>query len=95
MYKQTFKQFITSMERYCEYWHGKECLVHEELCRVHGNRTVQCRTAVSMVHLVYILVQPRIVEESVWVVTDGFVVEKQGWDRHQEIGPTIVADIHI
>lgn len=60
---------------------SEKCLIHDELGRMHGNSTVEGGAAISMMHFVNILVQPRIVEDSVWIVTDSFVVEKQGWDR--------------
>lgn len=68
---------------------GREiALVHDELQRVHGHGAPCGGLVVSMVHLVDLLVQPGLVEQSVEVVRHGLVVDEKANQRECKVKET-------
>ena len=52
---------------------------------MHGCCTVQGGTAIAVMYFVNILVEKWVMEESMWIVADCFVVHEQAWDCQQKI----------
>ena len=68
---------------------GREiALVHDELQGVHGHGAPCGGLVVSVVHLVDLLVQPGLVEQSVEVVRHGLVVDEKANQRECKVKKT-------